>query len=175
MDHRTRDATRSDLDAIREIAEVTWKATYSGLLSDDEITGFVAEHYEPSLVAQQIELAATGQTSHFLVAEVDGEVAGYLHWEVMPDRGPYLRRLYVLPPHQGTGLGMALITDLHRRLGEGAVYELDVHPENGPAIEFYFRLGAEWTGRRIEPYWDLMRIEVSAGTSNPYPQPARPH
>ena len=78
----------------------------------------------------------------------------------MADRGPYLRRLYVLPEHQGKGLGMALINELHSRLGGGFEYELDVHPQNHRAVGFYRSLGAQWTGGHIEPCWDLMRVRV---------------
>ena len=155
-----RNATQDDVPAIRNIADVAWQDTYGELLDGEWINTHLAEWYEPSLVTSQITEAEARADCHFMVTEVRGEVVGYLHFQTMADRGPYLRRLYLLPEHQGKGIGMALISELHSRLGSGFEYELDVHPENLRAVTFYEGLGARWTGGHIEPCWDLMRVRV---------------
>ena len=156
-----RNATQADVAAIRSIALVAWHNTYADLLDSGWIDAHVAEWYAPDVVQSQIREAELRPDCHFMVAEADGgEVVGYLHFQTMADRGPYMRRLYLLPEHQGTGLGMALISELHSRLGSGFEYELDVHPENLRAVTFYEGLGARWTGGHIEPCWDLMRVRV---------------
>ena len=155
-----RNAIQADITAIRSIALVAWHDTYAGLLAREWIDAHLAEWYEPSLVASQISEAESRSDCHFIVAEAGGAVVGYLHFQTMPDRGPYLRRLYVLPDHQLAGIGRALTSELHSRLGSGFVYELDVHPRNARAVRFYETLGAEWTGGHIEPCWDLMRVRV---------------
>ena len=153
-----RNATAADVEAIRAIANETWRDAYRDLLDPDWITEHLAAWYEPGLVASQIEAAEASDLGQFLLAETDGQIVGYLHFELMDDRGPYLRRLYVLPAHQRSGAGRALTEELHRGLGEGFTYELDVHPENSKAIAFYKGLGAEFTGGKIPPCWDLMRL-----------------
>jgi ribosomal protein S18 acetylase RimI-like enzyme len=158
-----REAVVTDVEPIRAIANETWWDTYRELLAADWITEHLAAWYEPGLVASQIEAAEGSELGQFLLAEADGQVVGYLHFELMNDRGPYLRRLYVLPSHQRSGAGRSLVAELHRRLGEGFTYELDVHPENAKAIAFYKGFGAEFTGGRIEPCWDLMRVTVQPG------------
>ena len=156
-----RSANINDVEAIRLVAQVTWRATYADLLDSDWIDAHVAEWYAPEVVREQILEAELLPDCHFMVAEAyGGEVAGYLHFQTMVDRGPYLRRLYLLPEHQGQGIGMALISELHSRLGSGFEYELDVHPENLRAVSFYAGLGARWTGGHIEPCWDLMRVRA---------------
>lgn len=158
-----RDATVADVEAIRAIAAETWWDTYRDLLDSDWITEHLAAWYEPGLVASQIEAAEASDLGQFLLAEADGQIVGYLHFALMDDRGPYLRRLYVLPDHQRSGAGRKLVAALHHQLGEGFTYELDVHPENSKAIAFYKGFGAEFTGGRIEPCWDLMRVTVQPG------------
>ncbi len=153
-----RDATPADVEAVRAIANETWWDTYPGLVSDDWITDHLAEWYEPSLVTEQIETARSADLGEFLIAELNGTPIAYLHFELMEDRGPYLRRLYVLPRHQRSGAGRTLTAELHNRLGPNLTYELDVHPENTKAVAFYKGLGAEFTGGRIPPCWDLMRV-----------------
>jgi ribosomal protein S18 acetylase RimI-like enzyme len=153
-----RNAAVADVGAIRTVANETWLDTYRDLLDPDWITDHLAAWYEPGLVASQIEAAEASDLGQFLLAETDGQIVGYLHFELMDDRGPYLRRLYVLPAHQRSGAGRALTEGLHQGLGEGFTYELDVHPENSKAIAFYKGLGAEFTGGKIPPCWDLMRL-----------------
>jgi ribosomal protein S18 acetylase RimI-like enzyme len=157
---RIREAVVADVEPIRAIANETWRDTYRDLLDADWIAEHLAAWYEPGLVASQITAAEAPGVGQFLLAETDGQVVGYLHFELMEDRGPYLRRLYVLPAHQRAGAGRNLVAELHRRLGDGFTYELDVHPENSKAIAFYKGLGAEFTGGRIAPCWDLMRLTV---------------
>lgn len=155
-----RNATRADVEAIRSIADAAWHETYAELLDREWIDAHLAEWYAPALVASQITETEDRDDCHFMVAEAGGSTVGYLHFQTMPDRGPYLRRLYVLPGRHGTGIGSALVAELHSRLGAGFAYELDVHPGNSRAIRFYQSLGAEWTGGHIEPCWDLMRVRV---------------
>ena len=153
-----RDAREDDVSSICAIAAETWWATYSELMEEESIRTCITEYYEPGLVRSQIADAAAGPDAHFLILEADGLAIGYLHYEVMDDRGPYMRRLYILPAHQGHGWGAMLVEELHRRLGPGNSYELDVHPKNTQAIAFYQSYGAEFTGDHIPPCWDLMRV-----------------
>ena len=155
-----RDATPEDVEAIREIAHVTWRDTYSALLDADWIEAYLARWYEPTLVRRQVEEASEADLGCFLIAELRGQPCGYLHFELMEDRGPYLRRLYVLPEAQRSGTGSALTAELHSRLGGGFTYELDVHPENLKAVTFYKKLGAGFTGEKLEPCWELMRVKT---------------
>jgi ribosomal protein S18 acetylase RimI-like enzyme len=155
-----RNATAADVEAVRAIAHETWRDTYRDLLDADWINEHLAAWYEPGLVASQIEAAEASGLGQFLLAEAGRQIVGYLHFELMDDRGPYLRRLYLLPAHQRSGAGRKLVGALHQRLDDGFTYELDVHPENSNAIAFYKGFGAEFTGGRIEPCWDLMRVTV---------------
>jgi GNAT superfamily N-acetyltransferase len=90
-----------------------------------------------------------------LVAEADGEVAGFAlwyrtfsTWEGEP--GIWLEDLFVRPQFRKRGLGLALLQEL-RRLTDGRV-EWAVLDWNQPSIDFYESLGARpvdgWTRYR---------------------------
>lgn len=138
MDVTIRDATAGDVPAIREVASRAWPATYAELFSAEFIE-YVLEHgYDPDRLAEAI----ADPDGHFLVAEQDGEVTGYLHHA----RGELIR-LYVEPDRIGTGLGRALVRALEERLGPGAEYTALVREGNDLAIGFYLNEGFVTTAR----------------------------
>ena len=61
-------------------------------------------------------------------------IAGYLALD-----GSYVDRLYIDPPHQGRGLGTALMEHARRLRPQGL--ELHTHQQNVAACAFYERLG----------------------------------
>ena len=145
-----RDATRADAAAIRRVAERIWPVAYTRLFTEAEMRGFLRWAYHRATLWTEIAAAAAGR-GEFLVAERDAVVVGYLHYVRRGRRGPELRRLYADPDHLGTGVGTALLGELHRRLGPGAAYVVRVHPGNRRALDFYRRWGFEQAGRVPSP------------------------
>ena len=139
-----RDATPGDASAIRHVAQASWRDTYRDIFEPTFIEDFLARNYSEAALASAA--AATRDGSVFLVATRDGAIAGYLHFGDGP-RGPELFRIYADPPHYGTGVGSALLAELHRRI-EGTVdaYVLDVHSRNVRGRAFYDRNGFETVG-----------------------------
>ena len=158
-----RDATPTDAAAIRRVAERIWPVAYTGLFTAAEMRHFLRWAYHRATLWTEIAAAAAGR-GEFLVAERGGVVVGYLHYVRRGRRGPELRRLYADPDHLGTGIGTALLRELHRRLGPGAAYVLRVHPANRRALDFYRRWGFEEAGRVPSPPRDgcdlLLRMIV---------------
>jgi GNAT superfamily N-acetyltransferase len=84
-------------------------------------------------------------TAHVLIAEHDGEVAGFALWYAtfstwVGRPGIWLEDLFVRPQFRKQGLGLALLQEL-RRLTDGRV-EWAVLDWNQPSIDFYESLGA---------------------------------
>lgn len=111
---------------------------------------------------EQLHAALFGPSPavHALVAEVDGEVAGFALWFLnfstwQGVHGIYLEDLFVEPEHRGTGLGKALLQALAEIAVERgyARFEWSVLDWNIPSIAFYESLGAEplteWTVFRL--------------------------
>ena len=112
----------------------------------------------------------TQVTPSFLVAERDGEVLGYLHYD-SEGAEPELHRIYVDPARKRGGIGSALMRDLHSRLTAGCSYVLLVAEANTAAQAFYERYGLV-VERRVEGpnyYTSAMNLEMK---SQPPPAPA---
>lgn len=161
-----RDARPEDAVRIAAVARASWSDTYRDIFSEVHIDRFLSEHYTPEVLATQAERAAASEDGHFLVAERDGAIVGYAQFGV-GTRGPELSRLYADPRHYGTGVGTALLEELHRRIG-GRVdsYVLDVHSRNTRGREFYDRNGFVIVGGGATPDCDLtLRRTLSSSRS----------
>lgn len=85
---------------------------------------------------------AQGRTRHYLVAERDGEIAGYAGLLAVGGDGD-VQTIAVVPSHQGTGVGSALLDallDEAARRGCDDVL-LEVRGDNSPALSLYRRKG----------------------------------
>jgi GNAT superfamily N-acetyltransferase len=103
-------------------------------------------------------LFGTDAVARALIAEVDGEVAGFaLYFRTFSTwlgrDGIWLEDLFVRPVHRRLGVGKALLDALRTRT-DGRI-EWSVLNWNTPAQDFYRTLGAapldEWTVWRLPP------------------------
>lgn len=99
-----RPATVADVDAITAIGHATWPATYD-FAGSDYVEHGLATWWSPEAVTRGLATTTT------LVAEADSEVVGVANVDLRPDV-PVIWRLYVLPSHQGSGVGGALLRGL---------------------------------------------------------------
>lgn len=152
---RIQPATVADIPAIIELAEATWEPTYRFIISQEQIEYMYRVIYTPASLARQME-----QDGHrFLVVHYDDQPAGYASFSERPSEpGVFkLHKLYVLPSHQGRGLGQRLVTAVEggARMAGGQWLELNVNRHN-PALSFYHRLGFQQYREEdipIGPYW----------------------
>ena len=79
-----------------------------------------------------------------VVAELAGEVVGYVHFQVFEREG-YVRHVAVDRRVRGRGIGRALMEEVAGRLRAAgcARWRLNVKPENEPAVGLYAALGLE--------------------------------
>lgn len=94
---------------------------------------------------KQIEL----ETSHFLVATVDGAVAGYMGLQVFSGEG-YVTNIGVLPQYRRRGIARALINEELKN--DMDFISLEVRKSNLPAISLYAKCGFEKVGVRPNFY-----------------------
>ena len=136
-----RDASAADAAAIERVARSSWTETYRTVFDPSFVEEFLATNYAPAQLAAAAEATARRDDAHFLVVERDGEAVAFAQYGIGP-RGPELFRIYADPSHYGTGVGTALLHELHARL-EGHVesYLVDVHWRNERGRAFYERHG----------------------------------
>lgn len=141
-----RPATFADVVAIQSVARQTWTDTYADAIAEDDIDQFLDSAYSVESIEAAIRRLGIG----FVVAEREGEVAGYAMAGVNRDGEAELFALYVLPSQQGAGIGYALwnaavsviIQDGYRRMCCWVLVS------NTRARRFYERQGAMMTEER---------------------------
>lgn len=97
-----RRAVEADLDAVLVVGHRTWRATYEPIAGADFVAMGLAKWWSADAIRP---LIASGRVT---VAEVDGVVVG------VAAAGPHdgrlvVWKLYVLPEHQGQGIGARLL------------------------------------------------------------------
>jgi GNAT superfamily N-acetyltransferase len=133
-----RDATPDDVGAIARIGRVAFAAAHRELIPQQLIEAIIDQTYSPEALADCIISCAAAPDGHFLVAESDGQIRGYLHFDCFGPR-PELHRIYVARELTGHGLGTQLLHELERRLDTGTMYVLLVIAGNEGALRFYTR------------------------------------
>ncbi len=91
--------------------------------------------------------------SYWLVAEIDGNVAGYVGSQSVLD-GADMMNLAVAPEYRRQGIAEALVFALvdHLRQKKVIALLLEVRSSNQPAISLYEKLGFVQVGRRPNYY-----------------------
>jgi len=116
-----------DLDETIEVWHETRKESHTAM-------NFAAEHGVTLDDSQRIFREYIAPHSQLWVAEVRGEIVGFL-----AIRESYVDRMYVKPSDQRSGIGTALL-EKARELSPGGL-ELHTHRENAPARDFYEKHG----------------------------------
>lgn len=148
-------ATLADIPTIITLAEATWEPTYRFILSKEQIDYMYRVIYTPASLHRQM----TDDQHRFLLLLVEGHPAGYASFSrLLTGEELYkLHKIYVLPSHQGQGLGQRLVKEVENavRAAGGHTLELNVNRYN-PAVSFYERLGYQHHREDdipIGPYW----------------------
>lgn len=96
-----------------------------------------------------LEAQVDNENSHFLVAFVDGKVAGYMGLQIFSGEG-YVTNVAVLPEYRGRGIAKALIEKQFENKMD--FITLEVRESNLPAINLYKKTGFENVGIRPNFY-----------------------
>ena len=132
-----------DAAAVAEVARITWRETYRGLIPPAAVESFLARSYADETVALRI-----GRAARFDVAdEPDGRLVGFAEWEVR-DGSARLVATYVLPGCQRRGIGRAF----HERAldafrGRVGAFLVEVLATNVGGRRFYEAMGYREVGR----------------------------
>ena len=108
-----------------------------------------SDPWSENSIASEVE----NPLSYWLVAEVDGVVAGYVGSQTVLDASDMMN-LAVSPDYRRQGIGQALVKALVEHLQQNKVIALllEVRVSNTPAIALYESLGFEQVGRRPRYY-----------------------
>ncbi|MEG9224732.1 GNAT family N-acetyltransferase [Aeromicrobium sp. Sec7.5] len=153
-----RPAREQEVQALHELAALTFPLACPAHLPAEAIDGFVAEHL--SVAAFRVHLAHPDHT--VLVADVDDRLRGYALAKLGPPQDPDVReavpegpwcelsKLYVHPDGHGAGVARALLDAVEgaAREASAATLWLGVNQLNQRANAFYAKQGLEVVGTR---------------------------
>ena len=137
------EATTDHIYNIQVLSNVIWPATFSNILSQEQISYMMDMMYSTSSLEKQINEL----NHHYLLAEEDGEYLGYLSYELNNIGTPItkIHKIYVLPSIQGKGVG-SLFIDVVSKIAlknNNTLLSLNVNRYN-KAIDFYKRIGFDF-------------------------------
>lgn len=137
------EATTDHIYNIQVLSNVIWPATFSNILSQEQISYMMDMMYSTSSLEKQINELS----HHYLLAEEDGEYLGYLSYELNYKGTPItkIHKIYVLPSIQGKGVGRLFIDAVSKLAlkNNNTLLSLNVNRYN-KAIDFYKRMGFDF-------------------------------
>lgn len=145
-----RDAVAADLPTVDRVFRTSFCDTFAHLYRPEDLEAFLAE-FTPAAWQEEFD----DPRYRFRVAEVDGEIVGFLKLgpSALPietdKRAIELRQIYILKERHGSGIAAALTDwaiDEARRQGFEEIY-LTVYVENLRARRFYERYGFHQVGK----------------------------
>lgn len=160
-----RSAEPDDAEAISAIGQAAMPAQYRGLVDPAAVRAAVAQTYSVEAIVDCVKRCRSAELAEFLVAERDGDVEGYLHFDSFGPE-PELHRLYVSSDARSGGVGGLLMKELQDRLPASVRYMLLVLEGNDRAVAFYQKHGlyiAEYVDG-LAYYSQRMAVNFSAST-----------
>jgi ribosomal protein S18 acetylase RimI-like enzyme len=141
-----RTAVVDDAPSIAAIGRVAFPAVHNDVVGPEFAAVVVEQTYSIEALTECITRCTAASDAEFLVAEQDGDVIGYLHFDSEGPE-PELHRIYVDPGRKRGGVGSALMRELHSRLPPAREYILLVAEANTDAQAFYQRHGLVVEGK----------------------------
>ena len=160
-----RDAGLADAAGISAIGKSAVPGTYRDLVDAVVLRNIVEQTYSVEALSACVARCKAAGDAHFIVAEMDDRVVGFLHYDC-DGSTPELHRIYVDPALKRRGIGTALLNALHGRLAPGASYILMVIAANLAAVTFYQRHGFAQEAKVDGPTYmsDHMGVSFPTGT-----------
>jgi diamine N-acetyltransferase len=129
-----------DVESILQLLHDSWLDTYAKFIPREDILEYLNEHYSQKILQSFFDdLHIVG-----FIAEVDGALAGYEKtFYNREEKRLYVQQLYILPQHQGMGLGKQLMifaADHAKTYGLDRVW-LGVMVDNTSALLWYQNMG----------------------------------
>jgi len=143
-----KNAQMDDLENIQALLRETWHATYDPVFGPAKTAELFEHWHSLEKLAQRLERPDT----LMLVARRHGQIVatGCTSQDTKGSRGAtgktILSQMYVKPGQQRTGIGSTLFARLLTLSSGTNSIELEVEPDNQPAIAFYERHGFKITG-----------------------------
>lgn len=136
-----RPAGSKDIPAIHQLSNKIWRATYTGILSAEQIDFMLNTMYSHESLQSQLNEGIT-----FIIVETEERPVAFASYSLSDhEQSIYkIHKLYILPEEQGKGIGTLLTNFVKEdvKMKGAKVLELNVN-RNNPSINFYKKYGFE--------------------------------
>lgn len=155
-----RKMTENDIQDVQEIAQMSWNATYDGIIPLHIQTQFLKLAYSTEQLKKRII------HTHFFIAEKDGNIIGFANFSPIQDGVSELTAIYLHPSFQAKGIGTALLQKGIESVGMNKV-TVHVEKENVIGMNFYLAKGFQEVSEFTEEFYGhtlrtvKMSLEVS--------------
>ena len=132
-----RAAVESDTSLLRDLADRTWRASYADILTIAQMDYMLGWMDAPGQIAQELREGVVWE-----IGELEGAPVAFLSVTLECDEAK-LNKLYVLPEHQGRGIGSGLLRHIEMLVasrGARSIW-LQVNKQNERARRAYERAG----------------------------------
>ena len=131
-----RPMTSKDIEHVQQIAHITWRETYYGIIPEELQTIFLEHSYSDMMLLMRMEKTA------MLIAESEGVPIGFANITKVDDDGDAeLTALYILPTHQQSGYGKMLFHNALSTLKSASQVFVYVDQKNTSGRAFYEKQG----------------------------------
>ena len=168
-----RTARTGDAAGIANVYVEAWRDAYAGMIPDRVLLG-MSRRQHASIWSRAL---ANDRNREDVIVAVDGPVVGFgscgrARGAGLPHQGE-VYTLYVLPGHQGRGIGKSLLASLFGALrANGWRSALIWVLADNPARFFYHAMGGVWIAVREEKLWGTTLREMAYGWTDLEPRSA---
>lgn len=131
-----KEAGINDIPVVQQIAYITWPATYTNIVGEDQLIYMLQLIYSTDALTKQM----LHEQHNFIIAYENHVAIAFADYSLVQPGIYKLHKLYALPDQQGKGLGRLLINYIIEKIKPAAELRLNVNRHN-KAKEFYERLG----------------------------------
>jgi ribosomal protein S18 acetylase RimI-like enzyme len=133
-----------DISKLREIQKEAWLVAYPSKeynITKEAIEAYFSDARKTEQWIDNVKKALTNDpTVHGFVAKIGHEIVGYAFAQKTPNKNR-ITAIYVLPSHQGKGIGKKLMQAILDWLENTNPVTLETAIYNTPAINFYKACG----------------------------------
>ena len=131
-------ATEADIPMLSSLAERIWRESYAGVITAEQMAYMLSWMYSEETIRRELAEGVCWE-----LVRLDSEAVGYLSVTFGAAGVAKLNKLYLLPEHQGRGLGQQMIARvLALAVDRGAEeVRLQVNKANVRAQRAYERAG----------------------------------
>ena len=145
---------RGDIHPVQDVARRTWADTYEGSIPDEVQSKFLERAYCEASLERRMA------SDVFLVAVLERSIVGFADFQPVSKGNAYLGALYILPDHQGRGIGGLLLQRGIAAFPPATEFTLRVENNNECARAFYERHGFEFAGEVVEDLFGFESREI---------------